>query len=115
MTKFLELKPISAAVGAILASSAFIVTPVTADENPFQMLDLNSGHMVADSHGGKHDKMKMMDTDGDGSVSKDEFITYAEKKFNHKDKNGDSVLSADEMKHMKHHGEGKCDYKNSDG
>ena len=104
-----KLKPINAALGTVLASSAFIVTPAIAEQNPFQITDLESGYMVAGSHGkGKHDKMKKMDTDGDGSVSKDEFMAYAEKKFSYKDKNGDGVLSADELKHRKRHGEGKC-------
>ena len=40
----------------------------------------------------------MMDADGDGSISKDEFMAHAEKKFEKKDKNGDGVLSGDEMK-----------------
>ena len=112
MTKIAELKLINTVFGAVLASSAFIVTPVIANENPFQITDLASGYIVADSHGGKHNKMKMMDTDGDGSVSKDEFMNYADEKFNRKDKNGDGVLSADEVKH---HGKGKCDYKKSGG
>ena len=106
MAKFVELKTFSAA-GAMMASSAFIVIPASADVNPFQMTDRSSGYMVAGSHGGKHNKMKMMDTDGDGSVSKEEFMTYAEEKFDRKDTNGDGVLNADEMKQMKHHREGK--------
>ena len=102
-----KLNPINAAIGAVIASSAFIVTPAIAEENPFKITDLESGYMVASSHG-KQCKMKMMDTDGDGSVSKDEFMSHAEKKFSDKDKNGDGVLDADEMKRMKHHKEGKC-------
>ena len=118
MVKFVEFKSFSAA-GALIASSAFIAIPAGADENPFQMTGLSSGYMVAGGHGGNHNKMKMMDTDGDGSVSKEEFMTYTEKKFDRKDTNGDGVLSADEMKHMKHNregksGEGKCGNKNND-
>ena len=119
MAKFFKFKSFGIA-GAMIASSAFIAIPVGADENPFQIIDLPTSYMVAGSHGGKHNKMKMMDTDGDGSVSKEEFMAYAEKKFERKDTNGDGVLSADEMKHMKHHQEGKCGEgkpgnKNNDG
>ncbi len=103
MSKIIELMPLS----AVLLLSAFIISPVSASDNPFNMSDQVSGYMIADSHGGKHCKMKNMDTDGDGSVSKEEFMAHAEKKFSHKDKNGDGVLSSDEMKHRKHHGEGK--------
>ncbi len=96
-------------IGVVLLLSAFILSPVSASDNPFNVADRASGYQVADSHGGKHCKMKKMDTDGDGTVSKDEFMAHAEKKFSHKDKNGDGVLSPDEMKHRKHRGESKTD------
>ena len=95
-------------LGAIIATGTFASHSILAQENPFEMKDLSSGYMVADSHSeGKYckRKMKKMDTNEDGSVSKDEFMSYAEKKFSKKDKDGDGVLSADEMKK---HGEGKC-------
>ena len=79
----------------------------------FKKIDLSSGYLVADSHGGKHDKMKTMDTDGDGSVSKEEFMIYAEEKFNRKDTNGDGMLSADEMKPKKQHHKGGNGSKNN--
>ncbi len=105
MCKIIELK----SIGAVLLFSAFMITPVIAENNPFNETDLTSEFLVADSHGGKHCKIKKMDTDGDGSVSKEEFMSHAEKKFSRKDKNDDGVLGADEMKHRKHHGEGKSD------
>ena len=116
MSKF---KPNLIAMSTIVATSAFTSQLASAEDNPFKTTELSSGYMVADSHGGKHHKMKKMDTDGDGSVSKDEFMAYMEKKFAKKDKNGDGVLSADEMKRMKKHrdgkcGEGKCGEKKSD-
>ena len=106
MSKF---KPNLIAISAIVATGTFASSQVIADENPFQMTDLSSGYMVADKHG-KYckKKMKRMDTDEDGSVSKEEFMAYMEKKFAKKDKNGDGVLSADEMKRGKKHHEGKC-------
>ena len=121
MIKKSDLKPITAAIGTVFVTSTLMTTSVSAEENPFQMTDLSSGYMVADGHEGKCGegkcgekksckikKMKKMDTDGDGVVSKDEFMAHAEKKFSRKDKNGDGVISADEMKRMKKHKEGKC-------
>ena len=58
--------------------------------------------------------MKMMDTDGDGKVTKDEFMQGHETMFGKMDANGDGVIDADEqsaaMKMMKEGkcGEGKC-------
>ena len=46
-----ELKPLVVAVSAALATSAFAISAVNADENPFQMTELSSGYMVADAHG----------------------------------------------------------------
>ena len=105
MCKIIVLK----SIGAVLLLSAFIIVPASAKDDPFNVPDQTTNYMVADSHGGKHCKMKKMDTDGDGSVSKVEFMEHAEKKFSYKDKDGDGVLSSDEMKHRKHHDEGKSD------
>ena len=120
-----NIKPTLVAISTIIASSTFAAQVVSADENPFEMTDLSSGYMVADNHG-KYckKKMKKMDTNEDGSVSKEEFMAYSEKKFAKKDKNGDGVLTADEMKRKKHSegkcgegkcGEGKCGEKKTDG
>ena len=106
MSKF---KPNFIAMSAIVATSTFASQFAVAEDNPFEMTELSSGYMVAESHG-KYckKKMKKMDTNKDGSVSKDEFMSHAEKKFAKKDKNGDGVLTEDEMKRMKKHSEGKC-------
>ncbi len=110
MFKQAKLKSYFAAVSTAVATSVLIASPINAEENPFQMSELSDGYMVADKEGkcGMAKKMKKIDTDGDGAVSKDEFMAHAEKKFAKKDKNGDGVLSSDEMKRMKKHGEGKC-------
>jgi len=50
--------------------------------------------------------MKMMDADGDGKVTKDEFNAAHEAMFGKKDKNADGVLDANEMEGKC--GEGKC-------
>jgi Ca2+-binding EF-hand superfamily protein len=52
-----------------------------------------------------------MDADGDGNITKDEFMTFHEKMFSRKDKNGDGVIDASEMKTMMKEGmcgEAKC-------
>ena len=41
--------------------------------------------------------LQQMDTDGDGSVSKAEFVAGAEARFTKMDKNGDGVLTKDDM------------------
>jgi uncharacterized low-complexity protein len=113
-----EFKPLAAAIGATLAASAFTLPIASAEENPFQMQQLPSGYMVAGKEGkcgeGKCG-MKKMDTDGDGSISKSEFMQHKEEKFNKMDANGDGILTGDEMKmHMRGKskegkcGEGKC-------
>ncbi len=120
MSKKSELKPLAAAVGAILVASAFTIPTVSAEENPFQMTELSSGYMLAGKEGkcgeGKCGMkmegkcgMKMMDANEDGSISKEEFMQHHEKKFTEKDKNKDGQLTADEMKMMKmKKGEGMC-------
>ncbi len=112
MSKKSELKPLAAAVGAVLVASAFTIPTVSAEENPFQMTELSSGYMLAGKEGkcgeGKCG-MKMMDANEDGSISKEEFMQHHEKKFTEKDKNKDGQLTADEMKMMKmKKGEGMC-------
>ncbi len=46
-----EMKPLVMAVGTVLATSAFGISTASADQNLFQMTELSSGYMVADSHG----------------------------------------------------------------
>lgn len=66
MSKKSELKPLAAALGAVLATSAFTIPTASAEENPFTITELSSGYMVADNHKegkcgeGKCGGMKMM-------------------------------------------------------
>lgn len=100
MPKIFNLKGLVATASTAIITSALILVPM--------------GSVIADNHGKKHHKMKMMDTDGNGDISKDEFMAHAEKKFAKKDANGDGAISADEMrKHCKYnkgkHKKGKSD------
>lgn len=55
----------------------------------------------ADSHGGKHHKGKMFekhDTNGDGVISKDEFLGHAQERFSKMDADGNGEVSKEEAK-----------------
>lgn len=57
--------------------------------------------VLADSHGGKGAKGKMFekhDTNGDGAISKEEFLDHAEERFSKMDTNGDGSVSKEEAK-----------------
>jgi len=119
-----NMKPLALAVGTALCGSIIALSSVQAETNPFGMADLSSGYMVAGmkegkcgegkcggSMKGKEGKcgMKMMDADGDGKITKEEFMSGHEKMFSMKDKNGDGVIDASERKMMMGKcGEGKC-------
>lgn len=47
---------------------------------------------------GKKDRFAKTDTNGDGVISRDEFMARAAKRFEKMDANGDGSLSKDEMK-----------------
>jgi|GEM_PF-1190241 len=63
-----------------------------------------TGIAQADEHKGKdfekfqHKMFEKMDTDGNGSISRDEFMAVHEEKFTMMDTNGDGELSMDELK-----------------
>lgn len=112
-----ESRSLFVAAGIAIAATSLPLSAVIAQDNPFQVNELSSGYMVA-SHEGSCGEgkcgMKMMDTDNDGVVSKEEFVKHAESRFEKHDKNQDGKLSEDEMKMMqmmhmnKMKGEGKC-------
>ncbi len=132
MSKKSTLKPLAIAMGAAFVTSLAGTSVANAAENPFAMSDLSSGYMVAEMAEGKcggekkagaegkcgGEKkaagegkcgegkcgMEMMDADGDGKITRDEFNAAHEAMFIKRDKNGDGVLDASEMKAM----EGKC-------
>lgn len=55
-----------------------------------------AGHHEDGEKGGK--MFEKHDTNGDGEVSKDEYLAHAAEKFATQDTNGDGVISADEAK-----------------
>jgi Ca2+-binding EF-hand superfamily protein len=55
----------------------------------------------ADNHGYKGEMMEKVDTNGDGMVSRDEFMAKHEAKFNEMDADNDGNLTKDEMKAAK--------------
>ena len=119
-----ELKPLVAAVGAVLATSTFGMSTANAEENPFQITEMSSGYMVAGEEGscgegkcgeskcgegecGGKMAVKMMDKNGDGKISWTEWDSG----FAHMDSNNDGKLSASEIDGKKPEGscgEGKC-------
>ena len=103
MIKTLHIKLFLATAFSVCVISLFTFSTVSASKDPFAN-SANTSELMLAGHHGKGHKMKMMDTDGDGVISKDEFMSHKEQKFNKKDENGDGVLSEDEMKkHCKHH------------
>lgn len=54
--------------------------------------------VFADNHGGKGAMFEKKDINGDGVISKAEFLKHAEEKFAKMDADGDGVLSKEEAK-----------------
>jgi uncharacterized low-complexity protein len=136
MSQKTTMKPLAIAAGAAFVTSLAATMPANAAENPFAMSELSSGYQVAEMAEGKCGEgkcgaammgtaktsapkegkcgegkcgAKMMDADGDGAVTKEEFMQGHDAMFGKIDANGDGVLDADEQatctKMMK---EGKC-------
>lgn len=52
----------------------------------------------ADNHGGKGGMFEKHDTNGDGTISKAEFLSHAEERFAKMDANGDGSITKEEGK-----------------
>ena len=78
------LAPLTA-VGLLLASPVMAQTPAQDMTMPMK------NQMMVDKH------MKMMDTNSDGLISKEEHEKGAEKMFKDADTNGDNMVSKQEM------------------
>lgn len=129
------IKPLSIALGTVFTVSLANTAISNAAENPFSMKPLADGYMMVAEGKAAEGKcgegkcgaakaregmcgMARMDADGDGKVSKDEFMQGHELMFEKIDQNGDGVIDTDEsqahMANMKGFmqegkcGEGKC-------
>jgi len=130
MSKKATITPLSVALGAVFTVSLANATAINAAENPFSMKSLSSGYtMLAEGKcgQGKCGKgkggegkcgMSRMDANGDGNVTKEEFMKGHEAMFEKIDQNGDGVIDPEErgahMNRMRGFmkegkcGEGKC-------
>lgn len=128
MSKKTSIKPLAVAMGAAFVTSLAGTPVANAADNPFAMTGLSAGYMVAEAQpaegkcggamktgegkcgegmkkGMEEGKcgegkcgMKMLDSDGDGSITKEEFMSGHETMFSKKDANGDGKIDASEMK-----------------
>ena len=136
MSKEKAITPLAIALGAVFTVSLANTTVSNAAENPFSMESLSGGYSTLAAAkcgegkcGGGNSKgkgkggegkcgMARMDADGDGKVTKDEFMQGHEAMFHKIDQNGDGVIDQAErdahMNKMKGFmkggkcGEGKC-------
>jgi uncharacterized low-complexity protein len=130
MSKKTAIKPLSVALGTVFTVSLVHSNVTSADDNPFSMQPVPGGYMVlaegkcgegkcgAGKGGEGKCGMGRMDADGDGNVSRDEFMQGHEAMFDKIDTNGDGVIDMAErdahMNKMKGYmmegkcGEGKC-------
>jgi hypothetical protein len=68
----------------------------TQDQNPMQ----GQGQMQGQMHEKMQQRIKAMDTNGDGNISKAEFQANGDKHFQKMDSNGDGQISAQERSQM---------------
>lgn len=127
MSRKAAIKPLTLALGTVFSVSLVNTTIANAAENPFSMQPVSSGYTTlaegkcgAGKGKGREGMcgMSRMDTDGDGKISKDEFVKGHEAKFSKIDQNSDGFIDDAEHKaHMKKMmgfmkegkcGEGKC-------
>jgi hypothetical protein len=92
-------------IAACLAFGVSVAGVAIADPaaNPFAMAPVSGGQpMLAEGKCG----MKRMDANGDGKVTKEEFMQGHETMFDSMDANGNGVIDADERRGQQMHG--KC-------
>ena len=73
-----------------LAAFALVSSPALAGD-----------HEHGDHDGKKHSYMEKVDTDGDGAISKAEFLASKEARFDKMDADSDGLITKDEMKAYK--------------
>lgn len=130
MSKTTTIKPLTIALGTVFAVSLSNIATTSAAENPFSMQPLSSGYSTlaegkcgegkcgaAMGGQGKASEgkcgMARMDADGDGKVTRDEFMQGHEAMFEKIDQNADGVIDQTErdshMQQMRQFmKEGKC-------
>jgi len=132
MSKKSAIKPLAVALGTVLTVSLANIAITNAAENPFSIKPVSGGYLMlaegkcgAGKCGAGKDKggagkcgMGRMDADGDGNVTREEFMKGHEAMFDKIDTNGDGVIDpAERAAHMSKMmgfmkegkcGEGKC-------
>ena len=132
MSKKSAIKPLAVALGTVLTVSLANIAITNAAENPFSIKPVSGGYLMlaegkcgAGKCGAGKDKgaegkcgMARMDADGDGNVTREEFMKGHEAMFDKIDTNGDGVIDpAERAAHMSKMmgfmkegkcGEGKC-------
>ncbi len=101
-------RPVAMTACAVFAVSLARVVVAEPAANPFAMTPLSGARlMLAEGKCGEGKcGMKRMDANGDGKVTKDEFMQGHEAMFDSMDANGDGVIDVGE--HQGHHRRGKC-------
>ena len=132
MLKKSAIKPLTIVLGVVFTVSLANTTITNAAENPFSIKPVSGGYLMlaegkcgAGKCGAGKDKggagkcgMGRMDADGDGNVTREEFMKGHEAMFDKIDTNGDGVIDpAERAAHMSKMmgfmkegkcGEGKC-------
>lgn len=117
-------RPLAIAAGTLLTATATNLWAENVHDNPFFMTDLSSGYMVAQKQsegksgegkcGGKK-MFKKMDKNGDGKISRPEFMQAHRKMFVKMDKNKDGMLDLEEVERMKKEKMGRKQEKSIEG
>ena len=130
MSKKIAVSPLTVALGTVFTVSLANTAITNAAENPFSMKPLSGGYMMlaegkcgegkcgAGKGGEGKCGIARMDADGDGKVTKNEFMQGHDAMFDKIDQNNDGVIDQTEREaHLKKMmgfmkegkcGEGKC-------
>ena len=90
-------------VTALMVGALIISMPAFAEDSA-EAVSTDNGKHAEKSHEGKDRQAKFMekiDKDGDGAISKSEFLSKHEEHFSKADTDGDGLLTKEEMKEAK--------------